>query len=327
MATLLAPTSLPFTEAAIDQLVLSDRPVLLKGFVAHWPMVQQCLSQGASAVLDDLIARYNGQPVLAFQSAKPAARFFYDDSGTQYNFKKLKSDLAEVLQDLQRGREDTLYVGSTATDRCLDGFNEQHHLPMGERQPVQSLWIGNRSTVPAHFDVPSNIACCAMGKRRFTLFPPEQIANLYIHQMDLTPAGQTVSAVDVAQPDYQRFPRYREAEQHALVAELEHGDALFVPSMWWHNVEALDEINALVNFWWREEPAYMGPPAAVLNHALMSLRHLPKAQRDAWRAHFEYYVFGDADLSHIPEAALGKLGELDERIARQIRAELQNQLK
>jgi hypothetical protein len=97
--------------------------------------------------------------------------------------------------------------------------------------------------------------------------------------------------------------------------------------MWWHNVEALDEVNALVNFWWREEPAYLGPPAAVLNHALLSIRHLPRAQREAWRAHFEYYVFGEADLSHIPAQALGKLGDMDERLARQLRAELQNQLK
>jgi hypothetical protein len=323
----LTPTTLTCDAASIEALVKSEVPVLLKGFVSHWPMVKMAQEQGAKAVLDDLIRRYNGHPVLAFHSEHAAARFFYDDSGTRYNFTKQKADLAEVLASLQAGRQDTYYVGSTATDRCLDGFDEEHTLPMGARQPVQSLWIGNRSTVPAHFDVPSNIACCALGRRRFTLFPPDQIENLYIHQMDLTPAGQTVSAVDIARPDYQRFPRYRQAEQVAWVAELEPGDAMFVPSMWWHNVEALDEVNALVNFWWREEPAYLGPPAAVLNHALLSIRHLPRAQREAWRAHFEYYVFGEADLSHIPAQALGKLGDMDERLARQLRAELQNQLK
>lgn len=327
MATALAPTSLHCDAASIEALVKSQTPVLLKGFVSHWPMVKMAQELGNKAVLDDLIDRYNGHPVLAFHSEQFAARFFYDESGTRYNFSKVKADLAEVLATLKAGRQDTFYVGSTATDRCLNQFDEEHALPMGDRHPVQSLWIGNRSTVPAHFDVPSNIACCTMGRRRFTLFPPDQLENLYIHQMDLTPAGQTVSAVDIAKPDYDLFPRYRQAEQAAWVAELEPGDALFVPSMWWHNVEALDEVNALVNFWWREEPSYLGPPAAVLNHALLSIRHLPKAQRDAWRAHFEYYVFGEADLSHIPEEALGKLGQMDERMARQLRAELQNQLK
>lgn len=327
MATPLSPQTLSCDQVTLDELVKMSEPVFLKGFVAHWPAVKLFYQQGSEAVLDDLIHRYNGHPVLSFQSDIPAARFFYDETGIRYNFTKVKADLASVLSELKQPRTDTRYVGSTATDRCLVGFDEEHALPMGNRRPIQSLWIGNRSTVPAHFDVPSNIACCVMGRRRFTLFPPEQIDNLYIHQMDLTPAGQTVSCVDMANPDYDAFPRYREAEKHALVVELEPGDALFIPSMWWHNVESLDEVNALVNFWWREEPAYMGPPAAALNHALLSIRHLPKAQRDVWRAHFEYYVFGESDFSHIPESALGKLGEFDERIARQLRAELQNQLK
>ena len=327
MANSLLPTSRSCESHTIDELVQSDKPILLKGFVSHWPLVKLAVESGVDAALDSLAHQYNGQPVLAFVSDVPAARFFYDNSGVRYNFEKQKTDLLTVLKALKQGVETTLYVGSTATERCFEGFNEQHSLPLGDRKSVESLWIGNQGTVPAHFDVPSNIACCVIGRRRFTLFPPEQLENLYIHQMDLTPAGQTVSSVDVAKPDYERFPKYREAEHAAFVAELEPGDALFVPSMWWHNVEALDDVNALVNFWWREEPSYMGAPAAALNHALMSIRHLPKAQRDAWRAHFEYYVFGECDLSHIPDAALGKLGEFNERVARQIRAELQNQLK
>jgi hypothetical protein len=323
----------PRTLAQIEALVAAGTPVLLKGFIDDWPIVQTVKTSGDAAGLDYLASFYNGQPVLGFYADDiQDGRIFYDQSMTQYNFVKQKVDLAEHINTLKPGdankKEQIRYVGSTATDRWLPGFEALHDMPIDADNCVSSLWLGNACTVPAHFDVPQNIACCILGRRRFTLFPPEQVANLYIGPIELTPAGQTVSCVDIRNPDYDRFPRYREAEQHALIADMEPGDALFLPSMWWHNVESLAPANGLVNYWWRAEPAYLGPPAAALNHAMMSIKSLPKQQRDAWRALFEYYVFdGDQCANHLPLEAAGRLSGIDERTARQLRAELMNALK
>src|SRR3546814_18893261 len=108
---------------------------------------------------------------------------------------------------------------------------------LGDRDPLASVWIGNRSRIPAHQDLPDNLACVAVGRRRVTLFPPDQLANLYIGPLDFTPAGQAISLVDFAAPDLARFPRFAEALRHAQVAELGPGDAVFIPRMWWRTEE------------------------------------------------------------------------------------------
>jgi hypothetical protein len=99
--------------------------------------------------------------------------------------------------------------------------------------------------------------------------------------------------------------------------------------MWWHQVEALDDINILVNYWWTTVPEFLGAPSDALLHAMLSIRGLPKPQKDAWRRFFDYYIF-EADAlthQHIPESALGRLGAMDETRAKRARALLLNQLK
>jgi hypothetical protein len=92
--------------------------------------------------------------------------------------------------------------------------------------------------------------------------------------------------------------------------------------MWWHHVESLDDLNVLVNYWWRQSPSYMDSPANVLMYGLMSIRDLPSEQKQAWRDLFDYYIFdADSDIhSHIPEQARGSLGSIDESLNRKIRS-------
>ncbi len=191
-----------------------------------------------------------------------------------------------------------------------------------------SFWLGNKTRVSAHFDFPDNVACVVAGKRRFTLFPPEQVDNLYIGPLDRTPSGQAISLVDFANPDFERFPKFADALDAAVSYEMDPGDAIFVPSMWWHHVEGLSDFNLLVNYWWCNSPPSMGSPTTALLHAILSVRDLSDRQREAWRKLFDHYVF-DADesvYSHIPEAGRGCLSPLDENSARQLRADLLNRM-
>jgi len=117
-------------------------------------------------------------------------------------------------------------------------------------------------------------------------------------------------------------------EETARVADLEPGDALFIPSMWWHHVEADGPFNILVNYWWRTVERHLGTPQDVLNHAMMTLRDLPARERRIWKDLFDHYVFesDESVRAHIPEHARGILGPMTAAMTRRVRAFLLDRL-
>ena len=260
-------------------------------------------------------------------------RFFYNSDLSGFNFTQLDTSLQQLSEKLEElsavNDAPALYMGSTNLDHWLPGLSGENTLPLSLSDPLASLWLGNRSTVAAHFDYPANIACCVAGRRQFTLFPPEQIENLYIGPWDLTPAGQPVSLVDIKEPDLAQFPLFAQALEAASVAELAPGDAIYIPSLWWHQVEALSAVNGLVNFWWTQQAAVFGAPMDAFSHALLSLKQLPSAQRAAWRALFDYYVFSEdaSDRSYWPNRRKDRTSDMGDALARKLRAELTNNLR
>ncbi len=310
------------------EVLASTEPLILRGLVARWPAVQAGRSGAAGA--DDYLRRFCRDATVVAMIAPPdiGGRIFYNEDLSGFNFTSVHTRLDHVLAELVRHRDNpqppTIYVGSTTVETALPGYCEQNPLDLGPRDALASIWIGNQVRIPAHYDLPDNLACVTAGRRRFTLFPPSQLENLYVGPLDFTPAGQPISLVDLHQPDLERFPRFGEAMRHAQFAELEPGDAIFIPSMWWHHVEALECFNVLVNYWWRQSPAYMDTPANALMLSLLSIRDLPPEQRRAWQEIFRHYVF-EADektASHIPESARRSLGPMDDNAARMLRAQL-----
>ena len=319
---------------AIPASVLqSRRPLLLKGFVKDWPAVQKA-QESDIAIADYIKVFYQGEPLTVYEGdASINGRIFYNDDFSGFNFERTRQDLNAVLDKLfgcaEQSSAPTYYVGSTMVDHWLPGFRSENDIALDTNESLVSIWIGNRSRIAAHYDFPDNIACVVAGRRRFTLFPPEQIDNLYVGPLDLTPSGQAISLVDTVNPDLQRFPKYAQAMEQAVVFDVQAGDAVFIPSMWWHHVESLESFNVLVNYWWRTTPAYLGAPANALLNSLLSMRDLPQDQKQIWKNLFDYYVFGEQEtkFEHIPENVRGILSTLDSEKALAIKAQLQKFLK
>jgi Cupin-like domain len=306
-------------------------PLILKDFGEALPFVKAGKTSPETA-LDYMQKHYAGIAITTcYGEPQTKGRVFYNKDMSGFNFVTSHQTMDSFVQEFIRHKNNTnpptLYIPSTNLAPSLE---KENNLGLDHLHPLKSIWAGNRTRIAAHYDFPNNIACCVAGKRRFTLFPPDQIINLYPGPLEFAPGGQEISLVDFAAPDFERFPKFKEALEVAQVAELEPGDALFLPGMWWHHVEGLEPINVLYTHWWRDSPAYLGRPTNALLHAVMSLRNLSTEQRKAWKEVFNYYVFDrdEKNLENIPNNVRGMLNlPISNADAQKVRTELYKRLK
>ena len=303
-------------EGAFDEIVEAAKPVIPRGLVSRWPAIASA-NQSPEQLCAYLSRFDRGTPVSAYVAPpRIGGRFFYSDDMQGFNFERpfmpLGHAAAMMASEVRKGSRISIYVGSAHIKQALPGFELENELPLLDGKGADPrIWLGTQTTVAAHFDAFNNMACVVAGRRRFTLFPPDQVSNLYVGPLDNTVSGAPTTMVDLRDPDFERFPRFKQALAAAQVAELEPGDAIYIPALWWHHVEALSPFNMLVNYWWQDAPADAGPALACIGHGLLTISHLPLAQRKAWREMFDYYVFrlhGDP-AEHIPSHAQGVLAK------------------
>lgn len=301
----------------LEDVVGRDRPLVIRGLVREWPMVKLAL-QSDTAFAQKLAELDNGTDVSTLMLAPEADGVIgYTPDMSGFNYQHFKLPVSLGLQRLAKysRRENTpgVVIQSAQIRDCLPGFLVDHALPFLDPSVEPRLWMGNRVTTPTHFDSQHNIACVVCGTRRFTLFPPEQLPNLYIGPLDFAPSGAAISMARLDRPDDPRFPRLKRALAVAQVAELHPGDAIYMPPLWWHNVESLDKLNALVNYWWSSldrNGHHSGHAKTALYHCLLAFRELPPAERAHWRNMLDHYAFGDENnVAHIPEQRRGVLGK------------------
>lgn len=300
-----------------DHLLMRERPLVVRGLAGDWPLVRE---RPADAAFVARVAAFDSGAAVDVLVLPPEedGLIGYNAAFDGFNFAHHRVSIGESLRRLLdlcgRERVPGIAVQSAAMSKCLPGLRGELALPLFDAGVEQRIWIGNRVTTPVHFDEYHNIACVLHGRRRFTLFPPEQVGNLYIGPLEFAPTGAAIGMARLDRPEDPRYPRLKRALTAAQTAELGPGDAIYIPPLWWHHVESLDRINALVNYWWKfvRSDGY-APPTALgcLMHNILAFRSLPAAEKQAWKALLEHYVFGDGDpAEHIPPARRGMLGAM-----------------
>lgn len=292
-------------------------PVVIKGFAKNWPIVE------ASKQSHDML-KYLEQSMLEPDKIisvtripkSEKSRMFYNQAMTAMNFGVAQLPLSNCLNRMQH---DTLQADYAAQCvRLNDYFPDllkQINNPLIDSSVSPFIWFGNRVVVAPHFDESDNIAVVAAGKRRFTLFPPVQTPNLYIGPLEFTPAGQPISLVNILEPDINQHPKYPKAYEAALSVELAPGDAIHIPTPWWHHVQSLADFNVLMNYWWNQSDLGTAKPFAAILHAMQAFRHLPISQKQHFAALLQYYALEETEHSHehLPKHAKGWLGPDSQR--------------
>lgn len=315
-----------------NEIIPSNKPAILRGLVADWPAVDAGLS-GSVATANFLRSLDVGQSVYTIVGAPEInGAFSYGPQCEGVNFERRQANLSATLEQLLALMDEptphAIAVQAAPVNTVLPAFSEHHPMPLLDASVAPTMWLGNRAMVAPHYDVNFNLAAVVSGRRTFTLFPPEQVSNLYVGPMLDSPGGVPTSLVDLRDPDFTRFPLFKYALETALVATLDPGDVIYIPTPWWHGVESLEPLNVLINYWWGGLSQHGVSPNNSLMHSMLSIAELDQHQRQAWRHLFDYFVFhtsGDP-ADHLPSSVVDVVANLSAEQRQRVFAFLKSRL-
>ena len=315
-----------------NRILPSGRPVLIKGLIKHWPAVAEANASQAriAAYLKGLD---NEHPTTVLEAPNAVqGRFAYAADMHDFNFnrrnKSISAGIDQLLNAVDHPNPPYIYIQSALIHEFMPRFLVENVNPILPPAIQPRIWISNATRAQTHNDNDHNLACVVAGKRRFTLFPPEQVSNLYIGPMDHTPSGRAISLASLEDPDFDKHPKFATALETAVVADMEPGDALYVPKYWWHHVQSLTPFNVLVNYWWGNSADTIENPMSAFLTALLALKNISTADKVYWKAMFDTYIFqtGGDPVAHIPLAHQGGLGRLTPQARKEMVATLQKLL-
>jgi hypothetical protein len=308
-------------------------PVAIRGACSAWP-VARAAAESPEALAAYLSRFDNGRTAQAFVGSTDInGRYYYAENFQGFNFAREDMSLGEALRRILLCARDpdlgSVYLGSVQAQTHAPGFGQDNRPGFLPAATGPRLWLGNASKVSCHYDTFDNLACAVAGRRTFTLFPPEAVSRLYVGPIDNTMAGPPVGLAVESERDDPRYPRFEEIRDTALTVDLHPGDCLYLPKLWWHQVEAREQVNLLVNYWWDGFSSGPDAPLTAMMLAMIAIAERPEEERKAWRAFFDHYVFREEGhpLRHLPEEQHGILGPLAKGNYGRIRAMVMQMLR
>ena len=160
---------------------------------------------------------------------------------------------SQYVERLKSGEAHTqdLYLGkATFNDTPLAQLPTLQHaetqLGLNPVTPLY-LWVGAAGhTTCLHYDPFDGTLMQLHGSKHIILFPPSQLYNLYPfsilnHLQHGLKRRSTYSQVYPDRPDFDAFPKLRQALQYRQDVVLNPGEMLFIPAGWWHEISTVGD--------------------------------------------------------------------------------------
>ena len=193
------------------------RPVVIKDLASAWPAMKKWTPEY-------IAEKYGDLPVKVYNVS-------FAKAGTTYMSSLRKIPFKEYLNLMK----------TTAIDLRMFAFNASWQTPEltkdigfpdiaeGFSKKMVFMFFGCKSSItPMHYDPDLRHLFHTVfhGKKRVVLFPNEESKNLYKHPFN------TRSYVDVDHPDFDKFPRLRNATGYEEIVL--PGETLYIPGGYWH---------------------------------------------------------------------------------------------
>jgi hypothetical protein len=309
----------------------------LRGVVAHWPAVRHARASAEAVARATSTAWTRVREVDALVMPPQACgRMYYNADMSGFNFTRSKAKLREINDKVLRyarfERRPTLAVQGALLADCLPQFTAQNPLPILDETVRPRIWLGGAVTTPAHFDESNNVACVVAGRRRFTLFPPEQSTTCTSARWTARRRVRRSASLRWPSRTSSAFRAFAVRSRQRRSPSSSRATRCTYPRCGFHHVESLARYNILINYWWKGAIGADGRVDSALGsllHAILALRHLPEEHRTCGRR--SSIITSSMRMRGPPRTyrrrVRGVLGEIDPALAQNLRAFLVTQLK
>ena len=198
------------------------KPVIIEDLTENWPAYKnwsfEYFREKAGEVVVPL---YDGKPAKGRQNSHGVA---------------MKVPFKEYIDILQKGPTDLRMFFFNLLQNCPELVNDFKYPDLGVRffKKLPVLFVGGEgSKVVMHYDMDlaNNFHFNFVGEKKVILYPPDQTGLLYKVPYSIV----SMEIIDMDNPDFEKYPALAKAK--GFEARLKHGDALYIPSHWWHFIK------------------------------------------------------------------------------------------
>ncbi len=238
-------------------------PVLITGLTKNWPAHQKWTL--------DYIQKRAGDQVVPLYNNEPAK----DKQSVYAPVKKMKLyDYIEILKSEPTDLRIFFYNILKEMPELLKDF-EYPKVGLKFFKKLPALFFGGgMSKVFMHYDIdlPDSMHFHFNGNKVVNLFSPAQTKYLYKVPFSI----HNIEDIDMDNPDFDKYPALKYAE--CIRAEMKHGDALYMPSGYWHSIRYL---NGGFSMTLRALPRHPKRVATMMYNVLI-MRHIDNFSRKYW---------------------------------------------